>query len=221
MMEKSQIDEETAAPSRKRARPRDAEDTRRVLIESGLALFLEHGYQKTSVQAVVARARVTKGAFYHHFDSKDDLLLFAHTAYLVSQLEILDGVMAKVDVPFAERVREIVHRMVDGVIEHRAELSVFLEERRSLSGPGFESVRILRNEFETKFVSFIREAVEREEIRAEVAEARLIALGILGMISWTYQWIKADDAGEVERIKEVFTSMILGGVLSRTWSTER
>src|SRR5664279_5324597 len=33
-------------------------------------LFIEHGYAGTSLDEVVAAARVTKGALYHHFPSK-------------------------------------------------------------------------------------------------------------------------------------------------------
>ncbi|MGY4397141.1 AcrR family transcriptional regulator [Sphingomonas sp. UYAg733] len=38
------------------------------------ALFSEHGYEAVSVDLLVQRAGVAKGAFYHHFASKRDLL---------------------------------------------------------------------------------------------------------------------------------------------------
>ncbi|MDX6360191.1 MAG: hypothetical protein QOH37_3245 [Nocardioidaceae bacterium] len=37
------------------------------------ALFTEHGYANTSLDAIVAGARVTKGALYHHFSGKQAL----------------------------------------------------------------------------------------------------------------------------------------------------
>ena len=36
-------------------------------------LFTEHGYANTSLDAIVAGARVTKGALYHHFSGKQAL----------------------------------------------------------------------------------------------------------------------------------------------------
>jgi AcrR family transcriptional regulator len=45
--------------------------TRRQLIDTARALFVEPGYMATSVADIVARSGVgTRGAFYHHFDDK-------------------------------------------------------------------------------------------------------------------------------------------------------
>lgn len=44
--------------------------TRRNLVECAAKLFTEHGYAGTSLDEVVAAARVTKGALYHHFSGK-------------------------------------------------------------------------------------------------------------------------------------------------------
>ncbi len=44
--------------------------TKRALLETATQLFAAHGYAGTSLDEVVAAARVTKGALYHHFPSK-------------------------------------------------------------------------------------------------------------------------------------------------------
>jgi AcrR family transcriptional regulator len=47
--------------------------TRRALLDSATKLFAEHGYARTSLDEIAAGARVTKGALYGHFASKQDL----------------------------------------------------------------------------------------------------------------------------------------------------
>jgi AcrR family transcriptional regulator len=47
--------------------------TKRALVDVAEELFTEHGYANTSLDAVVAGARVTKGALYHHFAGKQAL----------------------------------------------------------------------------------------------------------------------------------------------------
>lgn len=54
-------------------RTRDPAKTREKILDASLGLILDHGFGATTVDAVVARAGITKGAFFHHFASKSDL----------------------------------------------------------------------------------------------------------------------------------------------------
>lgn len=69
--------------------------TRGDLERSAVALFTKHGYAGTSLDSIVARARVTKGALYHHFRGKQDLFeaAFTHVEQAVYQRlrNILNG----------------------------------------------------------------------------------------------------------------------------------
>ena len=47
--------------------------TRQALLDAATALFAERGYARTSLDEIAGRARVTKGALYGHFASKQDL----------------------------------------------------------------------------------------------------------------------------------------------------
>ena len=47
--------------------------TKRALVEVAEELFTEHGYANASLDMIVAGARVTKGALYHHFSGKQAL----------------------------------------------------------------------------------------------------------------------------------------------------
>ena len=44
------------------------------LVDCAEALFLTKGYENTTVADIIARAGVSKGGFYHHFGSKEELL---------------------------------------------------------------------------------------------------------------------------------------------------
>ena len=47
--------------------------TRGQLIEVATRLFAEHGYEGTSIEAVLSAAGVSRGALYHHFPGKEAL----------------------------------------------------------------------------------------------------------------------------------------------------
>ena len=64
-------------------RVRDFDRTRTLLISAASELFATHGYDRTSVDRIIKQAGVSKGAFYHHFSSKEEIL-DAVTAFMVA-----------------------------------------------------------------------------------------------------------------------------------------
>ena len=52
----------------------DAMETRSKLLDAAEALFSEKGVTQTSMMQVAEKAGVTRGAIYHHFENKMDLI---------------------------------------------------------------------------------------------------------------------------------------------------
>ena len=67
------LTQETTAPS-SLGRTRDPEGTRALLVENAFREIHAHGYAGASLDRILANSGVTKGALYHHFKSKADLL---------------------------------------------------------------------------------------------------------------------------------------------------
>jgi AcrR family transcriptional regulator len=66
----SSMTEQQAASGKRAAQGRA---TRGQLIEVATRLFAEHGYEGTSIEAVLSAAGVSRGALYHHFAGKEAL----------------------------------------------------------------------------------------------------------------------------------------------------
>lgn len=57
------------------ARPADNhENKKRELLETAEKLFLEKGYEQTSIDDILRECGISKGGFYHYFKSKDEML---------------------------------------------------------------------------------------------------------------------------------------------------
>ena len=73
--------EAVATPAtRRRSQPERSETTQRALVQAARDLFASDGYSATQLDDVVRAAGVTKGALYHHFESKAALFraVFEH-----------------------------------------------------------------------------------------------------------------------------------------------
>src|SRR4051812_4568390 len=75
-------------------REEHADRTRAAVVKSARALFGRRGYAEVGIQEIVDRARVTRGALYHHFSDKREVF-FVICEQLES--EIGDRVAAQLD----------------------------------------------------------------------------------------------------------------------------
>lgn len=103
-----------------------AEETRARILEAAAECFAQHGYEAASVADICERAGVSKGAFYHHFPSKQDLFM----ALLNDWLEALDASLRRVQAEAAnvpDALRNMAG-MVGFVLSSASErLPMFLE----------------------------------------------------------------------------------------------
>jgi AcrR family transcriptional regulator len=77
----------------RRTKAEQSEATRAAILAVARDLFAEHGYAAVGTEEIVRRARVTRGALYHHFRDKRDLFRAVHegleaetTAMIAAQL---------------------------------------------------------------------------------------------------------------------------------------
>lgn len=75
-------------------RERDALATRESLVAAAAKLFTARGYAEVGTEQVVAAARVTRGALYHHFTDKRDLFRAVHERV---EQQLVEGIAAKMD----------------------------------------------------------------------------------------------------------------------------
>jgi TetR/AcrR family transcriptional repressor of nem operon len=78
------------------ARRRAKRTSKEKLVQAARKLMLAQGYPVTSVDDIIKAAGVSKGSFYHHFDSKEELALTAMHEFLA------DGAAIMMDGPFRD-----------------------------------------------------------------------------------------------------------------------
>jgi TetR/AcrR family transcriptional repressor of nem operon len=79
--------------------------TKQRLLDAGLPMLLEHGYNDLGIQALLVATRVPKGSFYHHFRDKEDFALQVLDQYMRAVHAGLDACLGDEGRPPLERVR--------------------------------------------------------------------------------------------------------------------
>lgn len=91
--------------------PRGDRNTKDEIVRVGMRMFVEQGYDKTTLREIADELGVTKAALYYHFRTKEDIVhaaLDAHTARI-------DGIVQWLDETDAgdARDKELVDRLLD------------------------------------------------------------------------------------------------------------
>jgi TetR/AcrR family transcriptional repressor of nem operon len=79
--------------------------TKQRLLDVGMAMLLEHGYNDLGIQALLDATRTPKGSFYHHFEDKEDFALQVVDQYMGRVHAGLDACFSDESVPPLDRVR--------------------------------------------------------------------------------------------------------------------
>ena len=100
----------------KTLRERQAEATRQLLVSVARELFTQRGYAATSVEDIIQRAGVARGALYHHFPGKDALFRAVYDAVLADAASRVVMAAAAVPEPWGA-VRAGLSAFLDACLE--------------------------------------------------------------------------------------------------------
>jgi TetR/AcrR family transcriptional regulator, transcriptional repressor for nem operon len=79
--------------------------TKQRLIDAGLRMLLEQGYNSLGLQTLLTETGIPKGSFYHHFKDKEDFALQVIDTYITAVHDGLDDCLKDHERPPLERVR--------------------------------------------------------------------------------------------------------------------
>jgi len=162
--------------------------TRERIVAAAVELFAEQGFDATSVNQVVERAQVAKGALYHHFTSKDDLLFEVYRELIDRQLDHMTVILAE-QRPAAETLRALIADLVETTAERASEAIVFAREAHRLGDANQQKVRAARRRYHDAVEQLVRSAQDTGEFRA-VASPEIVTFTIFGFVNELPIWYR-------------------------------
>jgi TetR/AcrR family transcriptional repressor of nem operon len=83
-------------------------ETRERILDGAERLVLDHGLAATSIDEILAESQTSKGAFFHHFPTKNHLARALVERYAASDVAVLEDFMARAETASEDPARQMV-----------------------------------------------------------------------------------------------------------------
>jgi len=190
---------------------RGRRERRQEIIEAALGCFSRRGYNKTTMDDIVAESNLSKGTLYWYFDSKEDLFEAALLSLFDDFGENVMAILETCDTA-TEKLRTLGRGAAAFSDSVEGYFSLFLEFWASLSDPG-QADKVwydLLEEVKVILTAIIDEGIQNGEFRSVDAESLVWALMATydGLAAYTGFVSELD----VTNVSHTFVEILLNGL---------
>jgi TetR/AcrR family transcriptional regulator, cholesterol catabolism regulator len=162
--------------------------TKEKIYSAALVLFMEKGYDQTTVQEIVDKADVAKGTFFAHFPAKDDILAYLGEQRVMVMEDMLTNTLGQETSAKEKFVRLLT---VLGEMNEKNRATTELLSRqilRRLLSEGMEKEKTNQVKLKELFIKIFKEGQQNGEFRPnlnlEQAADSLISIYFFTLIQW-------------------------------------
>lgn len=206
--------------SRRRAAARDRSGEaymrrRNEIIQAAAEVFRNKGYQASTLADVSEAVGVDRASLYFYVGSKEEIFDEIVTDVVKANLAIAEEIRDSSE-PAPAKLRRLVSQLMSSYAEHYPFLYVYLqenlahvaEERRGWA----EELRGVNRRYEAAVQDIVQQGVDEGSLRG-ITDARVVAYGVMGMVSWTHRWFSpAKSPVDARTIGESYAEILLGGL---------
>lgn len=196
-----------------------AENTRRKILEAAFEEFYLRGFQAGSLETIVRRAGVTKGALYHHFPDKSAL------GYAVLEEVVREPLLSayldplrKIEGDPLDALQDVLRRRAEDFVEMGiacgCPLNNFTQEMSALDEGFRQRVSSTLAEWKDAFARVLDDAKAYGSVRADVDTRRIAAL-IVAAVEGSFGMAKADASVDMLRANLDVLAGLLDGLRPR------
>ncbi len=174
-------------------------------------MFNRQGYDHTSVGDLAAELGLTKSAIYHHVPSKEHLLAQALDEALTGLTAVVDNAEQDPAVSAYERLRGVVERSVEVLLQHQPAVTLLLRVRGNSEVE--QHALASRRTIDARLAALVREAIDEGSIRSDLPP-ELVSRLLFGMINSTVEWLRPGGAWSGE-LSQTIAAIAFDGLLCR------
>ncbi|MCH6161362.1 TetR/AcrR family transcriptional regulator [Streptomyces marispadix] len=161
------------------------------LLKVAVEVFIERGYDGTSMEHLSQAAGISKSSIYHHVRGKEELLRRAISRALSGLFGVLDEPRAR-EGRAIDRLEHVTRRTVEVLMAELPYVTLLLRVRGNTDTERWAMAR--RREFDQRVSELLKQAVADGDLRADV-DVRLATRLLFGMINSIVEWYRPSRAG--------------------------
>lgn len=160
------------------------------LLDVAVTVFIDRGYDGTSMEHLSRASGLSKSSLYHHIDSKEQLLRMALDRAVEPLFEVLgeDGATSGRAI---DRLQHVVRREVEVLADRLPYVTLLLRVHGNTATERWALER--RREFDKVVASLVAEAAADGDVRADLDPAVVTRL-LFGMINSLVEWYRPAGA---------------------------
>lgn len=184
--------------------------TRQGILEAAAKIFSEKGFHATSMQDIADAVHLQKASLYHHFSSKQEILV----DILDQALDLINSRLEAVRLQALSpdiKLRQAMVSYLQTIAENQNLAAVLLLELRALD-PELKARQASRRE---KFESLWRDLIieGKQQGLFNNVDPSLTGRAILGVMNWTVTWYRHDGPRSAKEIADIFADLLLDGLI--------
>ena len=162
---------------------------RRRIREEACGLFYEMGYERTTLDAIAKRLKVTKPFLYKHYDKKGELLYEICRTGIALSLDAVSAACAQRR-SATERLQGLAESVLGVIFEYQKFIVVYTREEKNLRPEEAREIREQRKLFDHQLAELLREGDQTGEFK--ISDPLLTANTIGGVVTWIALWYSPD-----------------------------
>jgi AcrR family transcriptional regulator len=184
--------------------------TRNELIETAAQVFRQKGYHGASMDDIAKAVKLRKASLYHHFSSKQEILLEILDRALQLLLEKISAISEQ-DISADKKLQLMIRQYLQILAENVDLAAVLLFEHRALERRQHARHIPNRDKFESLWKDVIAEGVSKKIFKCD--DPPMAVRALLGQMNWTITWYSPDGEKSIEEIADDYSNLLLNGLL--------
>jgi AcrR family transcriptional regulator len=192
-----------------RARQRSMVVKREAVLKTAAHLFLEHGYQGSSMTQLAAQLNITKPALYHYFRNKEEILVACHQNGIAD----IEAMLKETSVNQGNGMRKLflfVETYAVAIILGEFGRCLARLDETELSPAARREVRTVKRRLDMTLRGYVEEGIEDGSIRP--CNPKLVAFAIYGAINSIGNWYHPEGSLNPREIAAEFAQMLTQGL---------